>query len=165
VSTDGARGAPIPFPMTPADLDSTLPSLEAFLTYRFHVINKLTDRDTSRAYQEETGMPLGEARCLAAIGRFEPLSVNEVARAANLDKGHASRSVQALVQRGLVRKRASDVDGRSLVLDTTREGRRKYEDVIALIERRNQEIFGCLDAKEQAQLVAMLDRIIAGLRE
>jgi DNA-binding MarR family transcriptional regulator len=51
------------------------------------------------------------------------------------------------------------------VLDTTQAGRRKYEDVIALIERRNQEIFGCLSAKEQVQLAAMLDRIIAGLRE
>src|SRR5688572_13070346 len=130
--------------MTIADFDSTLPSLESFLTYRFHVINKLTDRDTSRAYQETTDMPLGEARCLAAVGRFEPLSVNEVARAANLNKGHASRSVQALVQRGWVYKRASEIDGRSLVLGTTQEGRRKYEDVIALIERRNQEIFACL---------------------
>jgi DNA-binding MarR family transcriptional regulator len=138
-----------------------LPSLERFLTYRLHRVNKLSDRDTHRAYLEKFDMPLGEARCLAAIGRFEPLSVNDVARSANLDKGHASRSTQALVERGLVRKEVSPQDGRSWVLETTPEGKQQYRQVIALIAERNQEIFGCLTMDERAQLACMLDRIIA----
>jgi len=138
-----------------------LPDLERFLTYRMHVVNKVSDRDSNRAYQETCGLPLGEARCLAAIGRYAPLSVNDLARAANLHKGQASRSAQALVERGLVIKQACEGDARGVVLTPTGEGRALYARIVALIARRNDEIFGCLSTQEQAQLGAMLDRVIA----
>ena len=141
-----------------------IPALERFLTYRLHVVNKVSDRDTNRAYLEACGLPLGEARCLAAIGRFAPLSVNDLARAANLNKGQASRSAQALVERGLVHKETRESDARGVLLTPTAEGQARYEQIVALIARRNDEIFGCLDAAERAQLGAMLDRIIAHIR-
>ena len=50
-------------------------------------------------------MPLSEGRCLAAVGAFSPLSVNDLAAQANLDKGQASRAAQALLDQGLVRRR------------------------------------------------------------
>lgn len=138
--------------------------LETALTYRLHTVNKLGDRETVRAYTQEFGLSLGEGRCLAAIGRFEPVSVNDLARAANLDKGHASRSAQALVERGLARKAVSELDGRGVVLTLTPAGAQMYREVLALIARRNREIFGCLSAEEQAQLGDMLERVIAYLR-
>jgi DNA-binding MarR family transcriptional regulator len=141
------------------------PRLEEFLTYRLHRVNKLSDRETHRAYMDECGLPLGEARCLAAIGRFEPLSVNDLARAANLNKGTASRSAQALVDSGLICKLVSEEDGRSVVLRSTPAGKARYRALIALIDRRNQQIFGCLSSDEQAQLASMLDRIIAAHKQ
>lgn len=140
------------------------PSLERFLTYRLHVLNKITDRDTNRAYLADCGIPLGEARCLAAIGRYAPLSVNDLARSANLDKGQASRSAQALVERGLVEKTLSTSDGRGVVLAPTAAGMDQYQRIIELIARRNDEIFGCLDAAEQQALGEMLDRLIEHLQ-
>ncbi|WP_313372053.1 MarR family winged helix-turn-helix transcriptional regulator [Achromobacter animicus] len=139
------------------------PPLERFLTYRLHVLNKITDRDTNRAYLNDCDIPLGEARCLAAIGRFAPLSVNDLARAANLNKGQASRSAQALVDRGLVEKTVSASDGRGVVLAPTAEGLTHYRRIIDLIAHRNEEIFGCLTADEQRQFGDMLDRLIGHL--
>lgn len=140
------------------------PALERFLTYRLHVLNKITDRDTNRAYLEDCGIPLGEARCLAAIGRYAPLSVNDLARAANLNKGQASRSAQALVDRGLVEKALSASDGRGVVLTPTQAGMTQYQRIIDLIAQRNEEIFGCLNAGEQQMLGEMLDRLIEHLQ-
>ena len=140
------------------------PALERFLTYRLHVLNKITDRDTNRAYLEDCGIPLGEARCLAAIGRYAPLSVNDLARAANLNKGQASRSAQALVDRGLVEKTLSATDGRGVVLAPTQTGLVQYRRIIDLIARRNDEIFGCLSADEQRLLGDLLDRLIDHLQ-
>ncbi|PJI52069.1 MarR family transcriptional regulator, partial [Methylobacterium radiotolerans] len=34
------------------------PALERFLTYRLHVLNKITDRDTNRAYLKDCDIPL-----------------------------------------------------------------------------------------------------------
>lgn len=46
------------------------------------------------------------------MGRFlAPLSVKGVARQAILDKSTASRAMQALVEKGLVAKQASEADG------------------------------------------------------
>lgn len=140
------------------------PALERFLTYRLHVLNKITDRDTNRAYLTDCGIPLGEARCLAAIGRYAPLSVNDLARTANLNKGQASRSAQALVERGLVEKTVSASDGRGVVLAPTTAGLKQYQRVIDLIARRNNEIFACLSADEQRLLGDMLDRLVGHLQ-
>lgn len=141
------------------------PRLDEFLTYRLHLLNKLTDKFSSNAYADEFGLPVGEARCLAAIGNFAPLSVMELAAKANLNKGQASRAAQSLVDRGLVRKDASASDGRGVVLTLTKSGQKLWSCVMALIARRNDEIFGCLSASQQQQLGRMLDRLIAHARD
>lgn len=138
--------------------------LDGFLTYRLHQVNKITDKASSDAYAQEFGLPVGEARCLAAIGNFAPLSVNQLAAKANLDKAQASRAAQALVERGLVAKQASTVDARGVVLELTAAGRRLWARVMRLIERRNEEIFGCLTRAEQRQLAVLLDRVLAHAR-
>lgn len=138
--------------------------LDAFLTYRLHQVNKITDRASSDAYAQEFGLPVGEARCLAAIGNFAPLSINQLAARANLDKGQASRAAQALVDRGLVVKEASPSDARGVLLQPTAEGRRLWGRVMRLIARRNEEIFGCLSRAEQEQLAALLDRVLENTR-
>jgi DNA-binding MarR family transcriptional regulator len=143
---------------------SAPPRLDEFLSYRLHLVNKLTDKFSSEAYADEFGLPVGEARCLAAIGNFAPLSVVELAAKANLNKGQASRAAQALVDRGLVSKEASSCDGRGVVLTLTPAGQRLWRGVMALIARRNKEIFGCLSATQQQQLGRMLDRLIAHAR-
>ena len=138
-----------------------LPALDRFLSYRLHQVGKLTDRVSSDAYAAEFGLPVGEARCLAAIGHFDTVSVVELAARANLHKGPASRAAQALVERGLVSKQANEADARGVVLKLTPAGRRLWTRVIELIARRNEEIFGCLSSAERKQLGAMLDRLIA----
>ncbi len=143
---------------------AALPPLDRFLTYRLHLVNKLTDKFSSDAYADEFGLPVGEARCLAAIGNFAPLSVVELAARANLNKGQASRAAQALAERGLVSKDASETDGRGVVLAPTAAGRALWNRVMALIARRNDEIFGCLSAAERRQLGGMLDRLITHAR-
>ncbi|CAG2156981.1 MarR family winged helix-turn-helix transcriptional regulator [Cupriavidus numazuensis] len=138
-----------------------LPRLDQFLTYRLHQVNKLSDKDSAYAYLEQCGLLLSEGRCLAAIGAFAPLSVNALAQKANLTKGQASRSAQALVERGLVSKSASEADGRGVVLALTPQGKPLYRQAIAMIARRNEEIFGCLSEQEREVLGSLLDRLVA----
>ncbi|MDB5857071.1 MAG: h16 [Ramlibacter sp.] len=138
--------------------------LDRFLSYRLHQVNKLTDKASSDAYAQEFGLPVGEARCLAAIGTFAPLSVSQLAARANLDKAQASRAAQALVERGLVAKEASEADARGVVLQPTAAGRRLWAKVMQLIARRNDEIFGCLTRSERQQLAQLLDRVLANAR-
>ncbi len=141
-------------------MDAETTSLQDFLTYRLHKLNKITDRHSSEAYAA-MGLGVGEARCLAAIGEFAPLSVNDLAARANLNKAQASRAAQMLVERELVLKSASEADARGVVLTPTRSGRALWKKVMRLIAQRNADIFGCLSAAEQRQLETFFDRLIA----
>lgn len=138
--------------------------LDRTLTYRLHLLHKLSDRDSQSAYLNDAGLPISEGRCLAAIGSFAPLSVNDLAQRANLNKGQASRAAQALVDQGLVQKEASGTDGRGVVLTLTRKGTQTWQRVMQVIARRNDEIFGCLSAAELEQLSRLFDRMIAHAR-
>jgi DNA-binding MarR family transcriptional regulator len=141
-----------------------LPELGNTVTHRLHALHKLTDRVSQAAYLAETGLPLSEGRCLAAVGAFTPLSVNDLAARANVDKGQASRAAQRLVDLGLVRKAASPTDGRGVVLTLTPKGERAWARVMAVIERRNEEIVSCLSAAERVQLDRLLDKLVEGAR-
>jgi DNA-binding MarR family transcriptional regulator len=138
--------------------------LDRTLTYRLHQLHKLTDSESQAAYPAQTGLSMSDGRCLTTIGTFEPLSVKELAEKANLNKGQASRAAQALVDQGLVLKADHPGDGRGVVLTLRPAGRKVFERAMAMVAQRNQDIFGCLSAKEQASLSAMFDRLIAHAR-
>ncbi|MES2977964.1 MAG: MarR family transcriptional regulator [Pseudomonadota bacterium] len=134
--------------------------LDRTLTYRLHLLHKLTDQESQRAYPEATGLSMSEGRCLTTVGSFEPLSVNDLARLANLNKGQASRAAQALVNQGLVSKEDHPGDGRGVVLALTAAGRRIWRKAMRMVEQRNVEIFSCLSITERAQLSKYLDRLV-----
>ena len=134
-------------------------------THRLHTLQKLTDRVSQAAYEAETGLALGEARCLTAVGAFAPLSVKDLARLANVDKGQASRAAQTLVDKGLVLKNPDPQDARGVVLSFTPEGEALYHRLMKVIHRRNAEIVACLSPAEQAQFDRMLSKLVAHARQ
>lgn len=139
-------------------------SLDRTITHRLHTLTKITDRVSQAAYESDAGIPYSEGRCLAAIGTFSPLSVNDLAHRANLNKGQASRAAQSLVDQGMVRKEASATDGRGVVLTPTSKGERIWQRLMLVIERRNAEIVSCLAASEVEQFSALLDRLVEHAR-
>lgn len=137
------------------------PPLDRTLTYRLHLLHKLTDQESQRLYPLEIGLSLSDGRCLAAVGSFEPLSVNRLAQLANLNKGQASRAAQFLVDQGLVAKGDAEGDGRGVELTLTPLGRKTWRKTMDFIHRRNDEIFGGISAQEKRLIGELLDRLIA----
>ena len=138
--------------------------LDRTLTYRLHLLHKLTDIESQRAYVADAGLSMSDGRCLTAVGTFAPLSVNDLAQKANLNKGQASRAAQSLVEQGLVVKAASPTDGRGVVLTMTPKGKAAWQRAMQLVGRRNQDIFGVLSAAEREQLSDFFDRLIEKAR-
>ena len=138
--------------------------LDRTFSYRVHRLHKLSDIASQRAYETELNLTLGEGRCLAAIGAFADdagqMSVNDLARRANLDKSQASRSAQALIDLGLVLKKNRPDDLRSVCLALTRQGVKTYQQSLLLIERRNQEIFGVLSDQQRLALSDAFDVLL-----
>ena len=158
-SATRAARPPAQAPAAPAATAASLPP-DRTLGDRLHRLHKLTDQDSALAYPRQAGLSMSDGRCLASIGSFEPLSVNDLAQQAHLNKSQASRAAQALVAQGLVDKRDHPGDGRGVLLTLTEAGRAAWQRTMALIHQRNQQILGCLSAAEQATLSSLLDRLI-----
>ena len=139
--------------------------LDQFLTYRLHILNKLNERSSSERIQAKLGITLPEARLIAAVGSFGPFSVMELARHANLDKSQASRAADALMQRGLMRRDASEQDGRLVLVSLTPDGRALYRRVMPIARKLNVDFFACLDERERNALSQILDKLIAHATE
>lgn len=138
--------------------------LQHQLTYRCHLLNKLSDNTSKELYAKECGLSLSEARLLSAVGSFSPLSVNELAFRSNLTKGQASRAAQAMAEKNYLLKMPSKEDARGVQLTLTQKGQSLYDQIMNLVEQRNQEIFSCLNSAELEQLSIMLDRVIEHIR-
>ena len=135
--------------------------LDQSFTYRLHLLHKVSDHESHKAYVDGVGLSMSEARCLATVGSFEPMSVMDLADKGNLNKGQASRAAQVLVDKGLIAKKDNPKDARGVALSLTPRGRKLWEPTMQLIHARNQQILGCLTSDEQATLSQWLDRLIA----
>ena len=139
--------------------------LEQFLTYRLHILNKLSERGISDRYLEKLGVTLPEARVIASVGSFGPFSIMDLARHANLDKSQASRAAEALIKQGLVQREASDDDGRVVLVSLTTEGRALYRKVMPIARKWNSDMFDCLSEAEKIAFGHALDKIIETISE
>jgi DNA-binding MarR family transcriptional regulator len=128
------------------------------LTYRLHLLHKLTDQVSQQSYPEVVGLSLSDGRCLATVGAFGPLSVNELAEHSNLNKSQASRAAHWSTAAWWRRWTTPATAG--VLLSLTALGRRLWKPTMELIASRNEEIFGCLSNQEQVVLSQLFDRLI-----
>lgn len=138
--------------------------LEQYFSYRLHVLGKLTDRELSDAFDRELGLSLQEARALVLVGYGRAASVSDIARNANFDKSQASRAVDGLVGKGLLRKEASAADGRGVVLSLTSAGEERWRAACAVAEASNSALLACLSEAERDELGRLLLRLLAHVR-
>ncbi len=139
----------------------TTPSggIRDLISYRLHVLANLSARWAEQRYQDRFGLRLLEWRALALLGGEAPLSLNELARGAGLEKSYASRTVAGLIERGLIASQADDRDGRGKQFTLTRTGRALYRKVFADALQRNEAWLSVLSAGERSALLDMLQRL------
>jgi len=89
---------------------------------------------------------LAELRVLYEIAHREQPTATELCQQLGLDPGYLSRILRGLEKRGLVRKSASQSDGRQSLLGLTARGK---------------ETFATLDARQNAEVAAMLRQLPA----
>ena len=106
-----------------------------------------------------------QRRILEFLGsRHENISLSAVARELCVTPATASDSVTALQTKGLVRKRRSHVDGRTLALMLTTEGRRSVTALAALPDPL-EKACGSLSGREQELFYRSAMKMLRDLQE
>jgi DNA-binding MarR family transcriptional regulator len=134
------------------------------LSYRLGRAAHLVSRSAALRYRREFDVSLGEWRALALLAADAPLSLNDLARAAGLDKAQMSRVVSALIERGLVLRQHSERGGRMVELSLSRAGSRLYQGLIGAAAERDAALRSCLTSAERAALETALTKLAAEAR-
>lgn len=140
-------------------------TIRELLSYRLHVVANLLSRGAEMRYRREHGVSLWEWRTVALLGVSTPLSLNDLARAAGVDKGQMSRVVSGLTTRGLVSRNADSSDARAVRLALTAKGRKLYRGLIRSAVARDSAFVGSLSARERKALDSALAKLALRARE
>jgi DNA-binding MarR family transcriptional regulator len=134
------------------------PTIRDLLSYRIHQLSSQMSRSAALQYRHHFDVSLGEWRALALLGAGAALSLNELARAADLDKAQMSRIVAGLDKRELI-ARDEGTRGQTVRLTLTRRGQALYRRLIDAALKRNDAFLACLTVQEQKVLDAALVKL------
>ncbi len=144
-----------------------------FLTFQLMRLANAAKGNVTRRYLAEFGLSIPEWRLLAMTIRFEPVRFSVLVANSSIDKGQASRTVQALARRGLIlvqtiggkvrRAGRSHDSGAPVVLTVTPKGRKLYEAVIPVAQRNQARLLHFLSRSERRALYVILNKLFAAI--
>jgi DNA-binding MarR family transcriptional regulator len=100
---------------------------------------------------------------LVVIARNDGLSLRELASRRRMDEPTASRVVNTLVRRRLVRRSADPADRRRSCLKMTPSGREASDRLLPMADSIVTAVEGALTPAQRRTVVAGLQKVIAGL--
>ena len=143
-----------------------MPVIRELLSYRLHTVANLLSRGAELRYRREFGVSLWEWRSIALLGAASKAqSLNELARAAGVDKSQMSRVISGLAERGVVLREADAVDGRGVRLALSKAGRKLYQGLIRAAAQRDTAFKDCLSDRERLVFEQVLAKLAGRARD
>jgi len=139
--------------------------LDDFIPYRLSVASNLVSDSIARTYEALFGLSIPEWRLVAVTAEEDGITQQAIGQRTRMDKVTVSRAAIALVERGLLARRANPDDKRSHLLVLTAAGRDLYAQVAPKALDLERRLFAHFPDGEVAAFMAMLRRIEAVARE
>jgi DNA-binding MarR family transcriptional regulator len=159
VSADDALGTPLSLGLA-TDPRGEFP-LDV-ITYVFHLFAVVSRHREARldTLMQPLGLTLSRYRALSVIGAFAPCTMSELADYSAVDRTTLTRTVDHLVDAGLVERSTPREDRRQVVLTLTEAGKVACQRSLQAIYRVNRELLKGMREEEQRALARGLDRLI-----
>lgn len=136
-----------------------IPSFRNFLTFRLHMVARISEGISEDYYKRHLGLSLPECRVMGITASYGSVSFKQVAAEANLEKSYASRVVSSLVERGLVEKHANPSDSRSVLLQLTESGSAVHKQTHELAVRLNDALQMPFSRSQVSEFMTFLLRL------
>lgn len=130
--------------------------LDSYWPYQVVVLADRISRRTAAIVKDKADLNLSQWRVLAAIAEKPGRTANDVVRVTPMDKGIVSRATKGLLAAGLLRREASQEDGRVSHLYLTVSGGALYARLLPPVEAISAEARRLLGQAQEEQLVATL---------
>jgi len=109
---------------------------------------------------ENQDMTVAEWRVMLTLAQHQNASGQEITGRWAMDKMAVNRAISSLDQRGLIKKMRSNEDRRTINLQLTAQGQKKYDALLPMANDRYHELLSCLDKNEEKQLRQTLLKLI-----
>ena len=139
--------------------------LEDFLPYRLSILSNRVSRAIAQRYAKTFNLTIPEWRIIAVLGRTPGLTAKDIAEATEMDKVAVSRAVARLTASRRVAAAYDPDDARRQLLSLTREGESVHARIAPIALASEQRLLASLNARERAELDALLDRLLIAARE
>jgi len=145
--------------------------LGGFLPYRLSIASNAVSSLIAERYRNRFGLKIPEWRVMAVLGDAEgssgangssgggALTQRDLTEATLMDKVAVNRACKVLEARGLIARAANEADGRSHLLELTREGRGVHAEIKPLALATEAELFEDFTPEEQAEVKSLLKRL------
>lgn len=138
------------------DAEAQLP-IDQFLTYRILTLTSRLNRQAMQILEDSCGLRLPEWRCMAMIGRSGELSLFNISDIAGMDRGLVSRSIQSLVEQGLVATERGGDDRRIVRATLTKKGEQMFQKTFPIMQRRQMRLLSSLSPGDQKAFYRIMD--------
>lgn len=93
---------------------------------------------------------------LTGVGRHGPMTLADLGRRTNLDKGWLSRSVETLVQEGLLTKSLGEADRRTIRIALSPAGETRYQQLNETLDAHAERVMARIPPAEREQVAHAL---------
>jgi DNA-binding MarR family transcriptional regulator len=134
-------------------------------SYVFHLFAVVARHREVRLEAElkSIGLNLSRHRALGVILALEPCTMSELAEYSAVDRTTLTRTVDQLVDTGLVERTTPREDRRQVVLTLTDEGRRLCKRSLRAVFRVNRELLSGLGESDQRSFARALETFLGQL--
>ncbi|WP_291841746.1 MarR family winged helix-turn-helix transcriptional regulator [Maricaulis sp.] len=139
--------------------------LNDYWPYQVTVLADRIARLTAAIVKREAGLNLSQWRVLAAIAEAPGRTAAEVVTVTPMDKGIVSRATKALLEAGLLVRRASQADGRVSHLYLTSKGKTVYAGLRQAVEAVPLAANRMMDDGEQGAFCSLVRRLANSVPE
>lgn len=111
------------------------------------------------------GTTVSQCHAIVEIGRAKDISLNELSELLTLDKSTMSRTINKLVDSGLVIRELYPEDRRYVSIKLTHEGIKIFNNIESSMEEYYQSILTCIPEEKREQVLESLQLIINAAKQ
>lgn len=137
--------------------------LDKFLPYRLSLATNTLSQALAKDYAA-FDITRTQWRVLAVLGAGDgpDWTAGAIAQKTMMDKTTLSRAIKNLIERGLVKRKAAQDDGRASPLALTAKGRKLFEKIVPIALAHEKRIVGKLSKNDLKTLERILGALLVG---
>jgi len=111
------------------------------------------------------GITISQCHAIVEIGRMNKISLNELAELLDLDKSTISRTVNNLVNKGLVERKEDVEDRRYIKIQLTKSGQEVFKNIEDGMNNYYSDILESLPKENKEQVIESIGLLIEAIKK